>query len=34
VGGVRFYLIQQETSDLPMVEAIRRDAERFRTLHA
>jgi len=33
VGGLRFYLIQQETSDLPMTEAVQKDLERFRALH-
>jgi sugar phosphate isomerase/epimerase len=32
-GGVRFYLIQQENSEAPPLEAIRQDLATFRRLH-
>jgi sugar phosphate isomerase/epimerase len=33
-GGIQFYLIQQETSDEPAMEAARKNLEYFRHLHA
>jgi sugar phosphate isomerase/epimerase len=32
-GGVRFYLMQRETSDEPPIDAVRKDLENFRQLH-
>jgi sugar phosphate isomerase/epimerase len=32
-GDVHFYLIQQETSDLPPMQALQKDLESFRKLH-